>query len=410
MIRYPAFDPPEYLDWEPDPEVIATFVDTIEKDPERREIIHSLEPAQLLALYEGLVRNRLHDIALKRWVRQGVISKAWLGTGEEATTIGPVHALNRTAAYDGLSFDFIAPMIRNAGGCHEMGMPLSDMLRGYLGTADSPTRGRDLHIGDFRRGVLAPISHVGGIMAVTAGVALSFKLRRPPRVALTWIGDGSTKSGVFHESMNFAAVQRLPMIVIIQDNKVALGTRLDQHHRGSFAEWSGAYGVEGGLFGGNNVLDAYAAARIAADEFRAGGGPWLLVANTFRMGGHATHDEREARQTFDSRLFTHWGKRDPIGMFETYLIEDTLDLESGKRVKRTPSLQQRNAAILLENERRVTDEVDRAAVEALSSSRTQVPVPESAVEGVYAERDAQYQPRVERQCAVRMVPSRRGLE
>src|SRR4029434_5082663 len=81
MIRYPAFDPPEYLDWEPDPEVIATFVETIEKNPERREIIHSLEPAQLLALYEGLVRNRLHDIALKRWVKQGVISKAWLPPG-----------------------------------------------------------------------------------------------------------------------------------------------------------------------------------------------------------------------------------------------------------------------------------------------------------------------------------------
>src|SRR4030095_13337711 len=144
MIRYPAFDPPEYLDWDPDPEVIAAFVDTIEKKAERREIIHSLEPSQLLALYEGLCRNRLHDIALKRWVKQGVISKAWLGTGEEATTIGPVHALNRSTAADGLSFDFIAPMIRNAGGCHEMGMPLPDMLRGYLGTADSPTHGRDL--------------------------------------------------------------------------------------------------------------------------------------------------------------------------------------------------------------------------------------------------------------------------
>ena len=117
MIRYPAFDPPEYLDWDPDPEVTAAFVDTIEKNAERREIIHSLEPSQLLVLYEGLVRNRLHDIALKRWVKQGVISKAWLGTGEEATTIGPVHALNRSTAADGLSFDFIAPMIRNAGGC-----------------------------------------------------------------------------------------------------------------------------------------------------------------------------------------------------------------------------------------------------------------------------------------------------
>src|SRR4029453_6632120 len=107
MIRYPAFVPPEYLDWKADPEVIANFQRTIE-NPERNAIIRNLNPPQLLSLYEGLVRNRLHDVGLKRWVKQGVISKAWLGTGEEAATIGPVHALNRTTATDGLSFDFIA--------------------------------------------------------------------------------------------------------------------------------------------------------------------------------------------------------------------------------------------------------------------------------------------------------------
>src|SRR5262249_12115801 len=240
-----------------------------ESNPDRAGLVRSLSAEQLLSLYRGLVRNRLHDIALKRWVKQGVISKAWLGSGEEATTIGPVHALDCSPAADGLSRDFVAPMTRNAGACHEMGMSVADMLRGYLGTADSPTGGRDLHIGQFERGVLAPISHVGDIMAVTAGIALGFKLNKQSRVAMTWIGDGSTKSGVFHESMNFAAVQRLPLIVIIQDNKVALGTRLDQHHRGSFSEWFGGYGVRGGLFEGNNVLDAYAASIIAADECRA---------------------------------------------------------------------------------------------------------------------------------------------
>ena len=103
MIRYPAFDPPEYIDWKPDPEVVAGFTRTLEKDSARAVIISALEPAQLLVLYEGLIRNRLHDIALKRWVKQGVISKAWLGTGEEAATIGPVHALDHSIARDGLS-------------------------------------------------------------------------------------------------------------------------------------------------------------------------------------------------------------------------------------------------------------------------------------------------------------------
>src|SRR2546422_377806 len=383
MIRYPAFDPPEYIHWKSDPEVVGDFTKIIAKDPARTPIIRALEAPQLLALYEGLLRNRLHDIGLKRWVKQGVISKAWLGTGEEAATIGPVHALDRSIARDGLSTDFVAPMIRNAGACHEMGMPLADMFRGYLGTADSPTAGRDLHIGDFKRGVLAPISHVGDIMAVTAGVALTFKLRQEPRIALTWIGDGSTKSGVFHESMNFAAGQRLAVIVIIQDNKVALGTRLDQHHRGSFLDWPAAYGVEGGAFDGNNVLDAYAATKLAADACRKGLGPIMLIADTFRMGGHATHDEREARATFDVSLFSYWGKRDPIGLFETYLIEGTLDLESGQRLKRTDGMRKRNAEVLSRLEARVTQEIEQAAEKALASASTNMPRAESAADGIY---------------------------
>lgn len=384
MIRYPAFDPPEYLNWQPDPQPVEEFNRTIEKDPERRQVIRALDHHQMIALYEGMLRHRLHDIALKRWVKQGVISKAWLGTGEEAATIGAVHALNRGAA-DRTPHDIVAPMIRNAGACHEMGMSVADMLRGYLGTEDSPTRGRDLHIGDFSQGVLAPISHVGDIMAVTAGLALAFKLRNEPRVALTWIGDGSTKAGVFHEAMNMAAVQKLPLIVIIQNNQVALGTRLDQHHRASFLDWPAAYGVEGGAVDGNNVLDVYAAVKMAADGCREGRGPFLLIAETFRMGGHATHDEREARQTFDDELFKHWGKRDPIGLFEVYLTEGTLDLESGQRARRTKSLRERNAETLRRAEELIIGEVEAAQEEALLSARANMPRPESAAEGVYAE-------------------------
>ena len=384
MIRYPAFDPPEYVNWQLDAEIMEEYRRTLEASDERRQVINSLGHDRLLALYEGLIRNRLHDIALKRWVKQGVISKAWLGTGEEAATIGPVHALERGEAESGLPKDFVAPMIRNAGACHEMGMTIADMLRGYLGTDDSPTRGRDLHIGDFRYGVLAPISQVGDVMAVTAGVALSFKMRGEPRVALTWIGDGSTKAGVFHESMNFAAVKRLPMITIIQNNQVALGTRLDQHHRGSFLDWPAAYGVEGSVFDGNNVLDAYAAVRLAAEGCREGRGPFLLVAETFRMSGHATHDEREARDTFAAELFERWGRRDPIGLYETYLIEAAMDLETGERQDGAGSRSDQNREVLRKIEERVIREVDDGAQEAIESSRSRMPVPESAVEGVYS--------------------------
>ncbi len=362
MKRFPAFDPPEYVDWKPDPALVRAFRSTIEANADRAAIVGKLSRDAKLELYRGLLRARLHDIELKRWVRTGVISKAWLGTGEEATTVGPVHALER-----GKGGDIVAPMIRNAAACCEMGMPIADMLRAYLATADSPNGGRDLHVGSFSHGVLQPISHVGDMVPVITGIALTFKIKREPRVALTWVGDGSTKTAAAHEGTNFAAVQRVPAIFIIENNQVALGTRLEQHHLpADFKDWPASYGVWGASFDGNNVLDAYAVTRIAAERCRTGNGPALLIAETFRMGGHATHDEREARETFPAELFAIWGKRDPIGLYEEYLKEE------GVKAKR-----------LGEVEADVMAQVAKAAEEAIAS-REKMPKGESALDGVYA--------------------------
>ena len=360
MKRFPAFDPPEYVDWQPDPALVRAFRSTIEANPERAGVVSTLTPDSKLQLYRGLLRTRLHDIELKRWVRTGVISKAWLGTGEEATTVGPCHALERGK-------DIVAPMIRNAAACCEMGMPIADMLRAYLATADSPSGGRDLHVGSFAHGVLQPISHVGDMVPVITGIALTFKIRREPRVALTWVGDGSTKAAAAHEGTNFAAVQHVPAIFIIQNNQVALGTRLEQHHLpADFKDWPASYGVWGATFDGNNVLDAYAATRIAAERCRSGNGPAILIAETFRMGGHATHDEREARETFPAELFAKWGKRDPVGLYEEYLKDE------GVKAKQ-----------LEEIEAEVTAAVAKAAAEAIAS-RDKMPSGETALKGVYA--------------------------
>jgi TPP-dependent pyruvate/acetoin dehydrogenase alpha subunit len=361
--RFPAFDPPEYVDWKPDPKLVKAFRATVEDDDARAAVASELTKDQKLALYGGLLRARLHDIELKRWVRTGVISKAWLGTGEEATTVGPVHALER-------GMDIVAPMIRNAAACCEMGMPIVDMLRAYLATADSPSRGRDLHVGSMKYGVLQPISHVGDMVPVITGIALTFKIKREPRVALTWVGDGSANTAAAHEGTNFAAVQHVPAIFIIENNQVALGTKLEQHHLpGDFKDWPSSYGVWGAQFDGNNVLDAYAATRIAAERCRTGNGPALLIAETFRMGGHATHDEREARETFPPELFTKWGKRDPIGLYEEYLKEEGIP-----------------AKVLGELEQDVTEQVAQAAAAALAS-RDNMPEGKAALEGVYASRN-----------------------
>lgn len=313
MRRSQLFDPPEYFNWTADAGLVREFGERPMREAARATVIRDLDEKTLLAMYEGLLRARLLDYAQKRWVRQGVISKAWLATGEEAVTIGNVHALKRGS-------DVVAPMIRNASALHEFGMPIERILHGALGTKESPTHGRDGHIGDTLQGILQPISHVAEMVPVITGVALAFKKRREPRVALTWIGDGSTKTIAAHEGFNLAAVLKVPAIFVIQNNQVALGTRIEQHQIGDFMEWGRMYGMPLLAADGNNVLDMYAVTRIAADRARSGGGPSMILATTFRMGGHATHDEAEARRTFPADLFSYWGQRDPIGLYEEWLV------------------------------------------------------------------------------------------
>lgn len=371
MHRFPAFDPPEYTAWTRRDGDVQAFRDTLARDRARARVVKGLDERAHLDLYRGLVRNRLTDVALKRMVRQGVISKAWLGTGEEAATIGPVHALRRPAAAGGAT-DVVAPMIRNGGACLEFGMPVADVLRAYMGTVDGPSHGRDGHYGNLGRGILPPISHVGDIVPVVTGIALSFRLRGLDAVAMTWIGDGSTKAGVAHEGLNLAAVQRAPAIFIIQNNQVALGTRLAQHHlaagRGNFADWPKAYGMWGGVFDGNNVLDAYALTALAVERCRRGDGPALLVAETFRMGGHATHDEAEARRTFAPELFAEWGQRDPVALYEEYLVEEGVSRD-----------------VLAREAADAEADVEQGEAQALESRRAHMPEGRDALPGVYAE-------------------------
>lgn len=373
MKRFPAYDPPEYVNWKADPELLDSFRQALEGDAARAAVVAGLDDAALLGLYRGMVRFRLHDIALKRWVKSGVISKAWLGTGEEAVTVGVVHALRREAGGD-----VVAPMIRNAGACCEMGIPLADLLRSYLGTADAPTRGRDLHLGDLSRGVVAPASMVGAVSTVVNGYALAFARRGEDRVAATWIGDGSTKSGEVHEALNFAAVKRLPVVFVIQNNQVALGTTLRQHHRAEdFSAWGAAYGMTAHRVDGNNVLDVHAAATLAVEACREGRGPAMLLAETFRMGGHATHDEREARDLIRPDLFQAWGRRDPVGSYEEYLanLGRPLSFEGTTALSPDAETAERNRHVLLRIEEEVRQEVEAAEREALRSLETSIPVP-----------------------------------
>src|SRR5215471_16812007 len=353
MKRYPMFDPPEYVHWNPSPQLDKEYDATIARDEARSKIIAELTQEQLLGMYEGMLRFRLHDITLRRWVKQGVLSKAWLGTGEEAVTVGNVHALDR-------SIDKVGPMIRNAGACHEMGIPIADLLREYLATADSPGKGKDLHVGSMAHGVIAPVSQVGALTPVFAGIALAFKQRGERAIALTWIGDGATKTTAFHEGMNMAAVLHVPAVFVLQNNQIALGTPFNRHQAGPFTAWSKAYGVQGFSCDGNNVLDTYAATRLGADLARSGRGPAIVFAETFRMGGHATHDEKEAREICSPEVFKYWGQRDPIGTYESYLERRGIQRSTLEDV-----------------EQRVLNEIAQAEKDALASRESRMPAPET---------------------------------
>lgn len=326
MKRYPSLDPPEYVTWTPAPDLVREYRLRVADDPARRARVEGLGQAGLLGLYRDLLLTRLQDIELKRWVRHGKISKAWLGTGEEAVTVGTVAALDRGA-------DVVSPMIRNAGACHMMGMPLEHGFTGYLATADSPSGGRDLHVGDLRRGVVQPISHMGTSVAVVAGLAFAFRSRGEARVALTWAGDGATRTAACHEGLVFAAHLRVPAIFVVQNNQVALGTRTDRHLPGKLEAMPAAYGIAAWTCDGNNVLDVYAATALARERCLAGRGPAVVVAETFRMGGHATHDEREARQTFSEERFREWGRRDPVGLLEAYLADEGVSARTLEEVE-----------------------------------------------------------------------------
>jgi TPP-dependent pyruvate/acetoin dehydrogenase alpha subunit len=220
-------------------------------------------------------------------------------------------------------------------------------------------------------GVIAPVSQVAALTPVFAGIALAFKQRHERSVALTWIGDGATKTTAFHEGMNLAAVLHLPAIYVLQNNQIALGTPLKRHQVGPFTAWSKAYGVKSFACDGNNVLDTYAATVLAADLARNGRGPVIIFAETFRMGGHATQDEKEAREICPPEMFKQWGQRDPIGMYETYLERRGVPHSELDKVEQS-----------------VLEEIDAAEKEALDSRDKKMPVPETLTRRVYDGQDS----------------------
>jgi TPP-dependent pyruvate/acetoin dehydrogenase alpha subunit len=274
--------------------------------------LKKLTRAQLHEIYYYLRLNRAVDEQLVKLYRQGkVVGGVFSSLGQEAISVGTAYALEPQ--------DFIGPMIRNVGAMMVRGYRPRDVFLQYMARKDGPTGGRDAntHFGDLKLGVIAPISVLGELVSVLAGVALAAKLRREKRVALTYVGDGATSTGQFHEGMNFAAVQKLPLLIIAENNRWAYSTPVEKQMAiRDIAERGKAYGMPAAVVDGNEVLKVYEATRVAAERARRGGGPSLIECKTMRMKGHAEHDDASY---VPKEQIEKWRKKDPILRFEKYL-------------------------------------------------------------------------------------------
>src|SRR5215218_496324 len=245
---------------------------------------------QLLELYYYMRLTRSLEERLVNLYRQTkVVGGLFRSLGQEADAVGSAYALDRSKG------DVLSPLIRNLGSMLVQCATPLEIVRQYMAKGDSPTRGRELniHFGDTVRGFIGQISHLGYMVPVMAGVTLSFKLRNEPRVGLVYVGDGATSTGAFHEGINFAAVQRCPLVVIVENNGYAYSTPTTRQTAcSSFKDKAIGYGIPGVRADGNDVVATYQVTKEAVDRARRGDGVTLIELMTYRRKGHAEHDNQ----------------------------------------------------------------------------------------------------------------------
>jgi pyruvate dehydrogenase E1 component alpha subunit/2-oxoisovalerate dehydrogenase E1 component alpha subunit len=322
-----------------------------------------LSPQQLLEIYYYLRLTRTLEERLVALYRQTkVIGGLFRSLGQEGESVASAYALER-----GRHKDVLSPLIRNLGSLLVMGAQPIEILRQYMAKADSPTHGRELnvHFNDLEKGYLGQISHLGDMIPVMAGIALSFKVRGEPRVGLVYIGDGGTSTGTFHEGLNLAAVQRLPLVVIGEYNYWAYSTPPEKQFAvKDLAEKAKGYGVPAVTVDGNDVFAVYEATRFAVDRARRGKGVHFIEVKTYRRKGHAEHDDQHYVPKTD---LERWAKEnDPVDRYVQRLLTGEMVVE----------------ADLKAIDDRVRVEVDQATDACVDEP---LPPAESALPGVYVD-------------------------
>jgi TPP-dependent pyruvate/acetoin dehydrogenase alpha subunit len=319
-----------------------------------------LSREQCIEIYRWMLLNRRMETALENLYKQGqVVGGVYFGLGQEACSCASAYALNKD--------EWLGPMIRNQGALLVRGFSPADIMMQYMAKSGSPTKGRDAssHFGDIEtRNVVSPISTLGDLIPVLAGVALGARLQGKHIAVMTYIGDGGQSTGVTYEGLNFAAVQNLGLVLMVENNLWGYSTPADMQFRvKDLAERAIAYGIPGVIVDGTDACQVYDACHEACERARRGEGPTLIEAKMMRMKGHAIHD---AAEYVPKPLFEYWKRRDPIARLEDYLV-------SKKWL--TPA----------ENEKLIGGVERQLEADRELAVNSPMPSPESAAGGVYCE-------------------------
>jgi pyruvate dehydrogenase E1 component alpha subunit len=264
-------------------------------------------------LYYMLLMREVEDRIERKLYRQGkIVGGVYVGRGQEAIPVGTALAAEPD--------DVLFPSHRDMAVFLIRGVTPGRILAQYMGRAGGVTGGRDgnMHMGDLKLNIVAIISALAATVPVAAGAALALRYQGRNGVVLSYFGEGSTSRGDWHEGVNFATVQKLPVVFICNNNQYAYSTPLSlQMACANVADRGPAYNMPAEIVDGNDVLAVYEATRRAAEHARSGNGPYLLECKTFRMTGHSAHD---AALYVPKDLFDEWGKLDPITRFEARML------------------------------------------------------------------------------------------
>lgn len=321
------------------------------------DVGHLRETAGNMYYYLRLTRS-LEEKLVTLFRQTKVIGGIYRSLGQEGESIGAALALDFSKG------DVVSPLIRNMGAILVAGARPVEIFRQYMAKGNGPSRGRDLniHIQDLERGFIGPISPLGQMVPVMAGIVLGRRMQKRNCVGLVFIGDGASSTGAFAEGINFASVKKLPLVIVIEDNGFAYSTPVaEQTAAKTLADKAHAYGCRGLTVDGNDVFAVHGAAREAVERARRGEGVTLLEVKTFRMKGHAEHDNQSY---VPPEMIEEWRQKDPLDRFLARVREaGVLDEEEMKTI-----------------DARVKSELDQALDEA---ERSPMPLPEEAQYGTY---------------------------